>query len=367
MTERVEKFKKVLTGLHSLPIVITQVDPDAIGSAVLLRYIAMTFDIHADIYYCGHFGHPQNRVIYTLYDLGSILIPISEMPKEIQICALVDSSQVNDSRLEGRIINPIIIIDHHEIDAKIKEDENDNNFMWIDRVGASATLLVELAFLLNISFTKNSQEATLGVLAIFNDTKMLLNATERDVTEYSRLLEYADKDIFRHIYNYPLPQRYFEYFKDAVEGWRIKEAILVTSIGFISSKDADQLSIIADNLIRMTEIQLAVTWAIVDNTNVRISARCTDPSISLYDFLRERFGQNCGAKTSMLGIAEGGAVIKLPTGFWSGDEVSGELFALVKRKMEFLMLEYTGTSLKDKEKDLEVCGESKNNNENNIM
>ncbi|MBF0590739.1 MAG: DHH family phosphoesterase [Nitrospirae bacterium] len=362
MTERVEKFKKVMAGITSLPIVITQIDPDAIGSAMLLRYIAMTFGIQVDIYYCGNFGHPQNRLIYTLYDLGSLLHPIQEMSKDIQICALVDSSQINDARLNGRIIDPIVIIDHHELDARIKEEADEQRFLWIDRVGAATTLLIELADLLNINLPKNSQEATLAVLAVFSDTKMLLNATERDITAYSRMLESADKDSFRHFFNYPLPQRYYEYFKEAINGWKIKEAVLVTSIGFISSRDADQLAIIADNLIRMTEIQLVVTWAIVDNSHMRISARCTDLSLSLHDFLKDRFGQNCGAKTSALGIAEGGGLIKLPNAFWTGYEVKEELFALVKRKMEYLVLEYSATPMKQTDTESEACEWNNNNN-----
>lgn len=352
MTEKLEKFKKVLMNLNPLPIIITQVDPDAIGSAILLRYIAMSFDINVDIYYCGYFGHPQNRTIYTFYDLSSFMLPIKEMPKEIKSCAIVDSSQINDSRLQGRTIEPAIIIDHHDVDARFKEKYDENGFIWIDRVGAAATMLAELVFALNIDFLINSMEATLGALAIFNDTKMLINATARDVTAYSKLLEYADKEIFRQLHSYPLPQRYFEHFKDAINNWKIKESRLVTNIGFISSKESDQLSIIADNLIRMPDIQVAVTWGIVDNSNVRVSARCMDPSLSFHDFLRERFGQNSGVKTSTIGIAEGGAFIKLPAGFWGGEDIKGEILALVKRKMEHLILEEIEISPKTEDKEL---------------
>jgi nanoRNase/pAp phosphatase (c-di-AMP/oligoRNAs hydrolase) len=340
MVEKTEQLKKTIEALsNTLPIVITQVDPDAIGSAMLLRYIAMNLGREVTIYYCGHFGHPQNRTIFTLFDLGSIMFPIKEMPKEVKACALVDSSQVNDSRLMGRVIAPVIIIDHHEIDAKIREDYDESGFILIERVGAAATLLTELVFAMGYTLPKNSKEATLGALAIFTDTKMLINATERDVLAYSKLLENADKEVFRQLQSYPLPQRYFEHFKEAVNNWTMKEGRLVTGIGFVSSKDADQLAIIADSLIRMPEIQVAVTWGIVDNSIVRISARCTDPSMSFHDFLAERFGKNSGVKTSPVGIAEGGAFIKLPSGFWTGDELKGELISLVKRKMDHLILD----------------------------
>ncbi|MBF0319581.1 MAG: DHH family phosphoesterase [Nitrospirae bacterium] len=339
MVEKIKQLKKTIESLSTLPIVITQVDPDAIGSAMLLRFIAMKLGKDVAIYYCGHFGHPQNRTIFTLFDLGSIMFPIKEMPKEIKHCALVDSSQVNDSRLLGRVIAPIIIIDHHDIDAKIKEDHDENGFILIDRVGAATTLVAELVFAMGYTLPKNSKEATLGALAVFTDTKMLINATERDVIAYSRLLEHTDKEVFRQLQNYPLPQRYFEHFKDAINNWKMKEGRLVTGIGFVSSKDADQLAIIADSLIRMPEIQVAVTWGIVDNSMVRISARCTDPSLSFQDFLTERFGKNSGVKTSPVGIAEGGAFIKLPSGFWTGDELKGELLSLVKRKMDHLILD----------------------------
>ncbi|MBF0458294.1 MAG: DHH family phosphoesterase [Nitrospirae bacterium] len=339
MEGKAEKLKKTIEGLSALPIVITQIDPDAIGSAMLLRYIAMKSGKDVTIYYCGHFGHPQNRTMFTLFDLGSIMFPIKEMPKEIKTCAIVDSSQVNDSRLLGRVIIPIIVIDHHDIDTKIKEEYGENGFILIDRVGAAATLLTELLFAMDYTLPKNSKEATLGALAIFTDTKMLINATERDVLAYSKLLEFTDKEVFRQLQSYPLPQRFFEHFKDAINNWKMKEGRLVTGIGFVSSKDADQLAIIADSLIRMPEIQVAVTWGIVDNSVVRISARCTDPSMSFHDFLSERFGGNSGVKTSSMGIAEGGAFIKLPSGFWAGDELKGEMLSLVKRKMDHLILE----------------------------
>ncbi|KJR41180.1 TrkA-N domain-containing protein [Candidatus Magnetoovum chiemensis] len=338
MIDRIDKFKNVLTSMNTLPIVLTQVDPDSIGSAMLLRQIALSFNLKVEVYYCGHFGHPQNRTIYSLYDLGSIFDPISIKPSEIKKCAIVDSSQVNDARLQGYSIEPVIIIDHHEVDTK-NNDEDENSFILIERVGASSTLVAELVFALNVKLEKNSREATLGALGIFNDTKMLTNATERDVIAYSKILEYADKEIFRQLHSYPLPQRYFEYFKEAITNWKIKESRLVTGIGFVSSKEADQLSIITDSLIRMPEIQIAIAWGIVDYAHVRISARCTDPSLSFYDFLKERFGQNSGVKTTATGVAEGGALIKLPSGFWSGDDIKEELLMLVKRKMEYLILE----------------------------
>lgn len=348
VVEIIEQLKKTIEGLSTLPIVITQVDPDAIGSAMLLRYIAMKRGKDVTIYYCGHFGHPQNRTIFTLFDLGSIMFPIKEMPKEIKTCALVDSSLVNDSRLLGRAIAPIIIIDHHDVDAKIKEDYDVNGFVLIDRVGAATTLLVELLTAMEYTLPKGSKEATLGALAIFTDTKMLINATERDVMAYSKMLEVTDKEVFRQLQSYPLPQRYFEHFKDAINNWKMKEGRLVTGIGFVSSKDADQLAIIADSLIRMPEIRIAVTWGIVDNSIVRISARCTDPSIAFHDFLTERFGGNSGVKTSAVGIAEGGAFIKLPSGFWAGDELKGELISLVKRKMDHLILDEMNINGQDK-------------------
>ncbi|KWT82962.1 DHH family phosphoesterase [Candidatus Magnetominusculus xianensis] len=339
MIELTEQLKKTIDDMDTVPIVITQVDPDAIGSAMLLRYIAMKLGKDVTIYYCGHFGHPQNRTMFTLFDLGSIMFPIKEMPKEIKSCALVDSSMVNDSRLMGRVIDPIIIIDHHDTDLKTREEYDENGFILIERIGAATTLLAELLFSMGYTLPKNSKEATLGSLAVFTDTKMLINATERDVLAYSKLLELADKEVFRQLQSYPLPQRYFEHFKEAVNNWKMKEGRLVTGIGFVSSKDADQLAIIADSLIRMPEIQVAVTWGIVDNSIVRISARCTDPSMSFHDFLTERFGKNSGVKTSSVGVAEGGAFIKLPSGFWAGDELKGELISLVKRKMDHLILE----------------------------
>ena len=86
----------------------------------------------------------------------------------------------------------------------------------------------------------------------------------------------------------------------------------------------------------MEGITLVVVWAIIGE-DVRISARSTDLSTPLAEFMREKFGPDSGAKLDPAGRGEGGALIDLDLGFWMSEGNQEIVEKMVEQRLEQIM------------------------------
>ena len=199
-----EEFRAVIPSLQAakspLIIVITQVDPDAIGSALGLQTMLTDAGIQTSIVYCGRFGHPQNRALINQLSLSSVLIPADKFtPPAGSRFALVDSSAINEARLPEAMkpLDPVIIIDHHRHAGNL---ERAGRFVLIDEtVGSASTLVTELLFAMNAQGPESLplpqfEAAAALALGIFPDTRSLTGASKRDRDAYGLLTEYIDQD-----------------------------------------------------------------------------------------------------------------------------------------------------------------------------
>ncbi len=134
----------------------------------------------------------------------------------------------------------------------------------------------------------------------------------------------------RQLYSYPLPPTYYQNLKQALEQVAQQSARLVTNIGIVHSEMSDDVSTIADLLIRQDGVSLGVVWCLLEKEKrVRVSARNTDSSRDLALFLRERLGPSCGAKVTEDGKGIGGGSLTLDFGFWFNSNTKKETEALV--------------------------------------
>lgn len=338
LTKRIQAIGEIVKkNEHKrLNILITQVDPDAIGAAIGLSYILKSKDIKTAIFYCGSIGHPQTRSIVNRYDLMRIMKPMSDYQKEDgDIFALVDSSLLDDSRLgelKGQI-NPVIIIDHHRSSAS----EESGKMIWVEDMGSTCTMVIELLQGFNLEIPNNYEYIPmLLAMGIYTDTKALINTSDRDIEAYNYIRQQVSPQEFGDLVSYPLSETYFRNLQAALGNIIVKGSRLVTNIGLITSRQADDLSTIADMLIRWDGISLVVVWGMIGN-QVRFSARNDDISTPLDDLLKECFGDKSGAKLTPDGQGEGGGLIDLNLGFLKGDDVKEEIIAIIRKRMETLI------------------------------
>lgn len=299
---------------------MAQVDPDAIGSAFGMKAL-----LGGDVFYAGKFGHPQNRCIANKYNLMSEMQPVSEMPKGAKVI-LVDSHDAHDGRLDIESI--YMIVDHHRGEPDIEVEGE----IIIEDVGAASTLVVERLE------EMDKRTATLLALGIYTDTGSLLGATERDREAYAKCMEFTSTHEVMSLVNYPLPPSHFKNLTFALNNMKKDgEGRCLASVGFLPPEQGDDISSIADYLIRMDSISLVVVWGIV-NSEVRVAARNVDLSTPLDEYLSGAFGESSGAKLTPDGRGVGGARIPIELGFWGGDDTKDEVMRLIEKKLEVLVL-----------------------------
>ncbi len=338
--ERFNRFKQVVeqTKGEEIAIIIAQIDPDALASAFGLAYLINAIrqrENEIQIYYCGEIGHPQNRTIINKYDLKRRMRPIEEFSAKTRYTALVDSSSIDDGRIPGdRDLDLIIVIDHHRESAL---PEGDEAFYWIEDVGSASTLVAELLEALGVEFSGDSAFiSTLIAMGVYTDTKALVSGSSRDRHAYGYATKATSAVEFAQLIEYPFPESHYDNLEKALRRRKRVGSRLLTNIGKTPPEDRDDISSIADYLLRMEGISLVVVWAIIGD-DVRISARSTDLSTPLAEFMREKFGPDSGAKLDPAGRGEGGAQIDLDLGFWMSEANLDIVEKMVEQRLEQIM------------------------------
>ena len=320
-------------------IIITQVDPDALGAAFGMARIFEHLNKRVKIFYSGGIAHPQNRAIVNRCNLQSRMKHLSELKEEelrANFCVLVDSSLISDPRLgelKGKI-NPVVAIDHHR-DSDIIAGEN--CFMLVEDVGACCSLVVEMMKAMNIELSEDDKMlATIMAMGIYTDTKALAATHSRDLEAYAFVRQFSSQSDLNQLIDYDLPETFYRNLGEALKNSCQENGRLVTYIGYVNINEGDDLSTIADLLVRSASVNLVIVWGIVGKV-VRISARNTDISTSLGQFLRDRFGRTTGAKLAPDGRGEGGGIIELDLGLWVGETNKGKIVDMVCERIKELV------------------------------
>lgn len=314
-----EKLKKVVGKrfVGKSPIIlITQLDPDAMGAGIGMWYwLDRVLNLKSQIIFCGGMDHPQNRGIYSFFSLGRTMRPAAEFQgDDLGDVILVDSSSNKDVRVVGKRFNPVVIIDHHEGDIT---EEAPDTFRWVESVGAASTLVGELILrsdLLKKGDTDSEMVATMLCIGIATDTHDFREQVDRrrDREVWDSLLDFGSAENYGKLLNYDLPLRYFELLNQATNpehGKMIQGSVLVVQVGLVSRNESAFLAEFADLLLRRKEVQTVLVWAPVDGVGFMIKMRTVDASESLVERLQELF--NSGGAKSAQGISSGGTIVRL--------------------------------------------------------
>lgn len=332
--EKLKALIKTLVPNGSFTIIVAQVDPDAIGSAWgMLEILRLCGVTEVNVAYAGKVAHPQNEALCNKFGLLGQMVHITKLtPETIGQVILVDSNRAMDSRLPFKV-DPVIVVDHHR-DSDILNYEG--KFILLDEsAGSASTLVLELlAELIPEGWEFRGDLAILLAIGVYTDTKDMLAAGSRDRESFNWAAKYANNHDLRDLIRYKRRDSFYKNFATALRNIKHKHGSLVTTVGRIPAKQGDDLSMIADELLRKNGVTLSIVWGIVESKNddtaevtkgVRVSARCEDITLNLSEFLKERFGQSSGAKLLPDGIGEGGAYVPLVVGPWLREEDMPEI------------------------------------------
>lgn len=340
--DRVAKLKKIAcNGTGEFLVIVSQVDPDATGSAVgiadVLRHIRRA-PIHVRIGYSGSISHPQNLILFNECGLDRDITRLEHMEIAEKTCVvLVDAISLNDNRVPKKVqvLVPAVIIDHHLGDIPA---DDDGHLHWVENIGSSCTLVTELIQATGTPLKKET--ALLLALGIYTDTKGLINAERRDRHAFDFVIEVANREQFQKLASYDLPKRFFDLLNNALTNRIQKDNRLLSRVGCIKSGEEDYLAIIADLLLRSEAVEIVFVWGILVDEEGKmttvVKARSLLPRINLNQLIQAKFGSG-GAKFMAGGRSEGGTLAKLDIGRWGKIDLLEKIEELESQWMQLMI------------------------------
>ncbi len=305
-----------------LIIILAQFDADALAAAVLLRRLVSKMlekscvKTSVRIMYCGCIGHPQSRAALAEYDYvrtGESALEKFSGKKDDLIgsgVVLVDSSAQVDARIVPKFnLEPLIVIDHHHL---TEPQSIATKFSWVDvTVGAASTLVAELALAYDSALI-DQNAWTLLAAGIYIDTDRLTHATPRDITMYGKCIRGCHPEAFRKLIDQDYPTQHLHFLAKAESAKDQRRYSVVAGLDQVPDNDRDCIATVADSLVNMPGITLAVVWGVVEN-QVLVSIRTKGHSESIGRVTFRLFANKGGSKPCNVkdGVDKGGACLRM--------------------------------------------------------
>jgi nanoRNase/pAp phosphatase (c-di-AMP/oligoRNAs hydrolase) len=246
LLESVGKARSVLILPHNDP------DPDAIASAVALRYLfAEKLDVEAHLAYQGIIGRAENKALVRY--LGSPFRRLTTSDLRRSDCiALVDAQPGAGNVTLSPESSVAIVIDHHPP----RDATGSAAFADVrPEVGATSTILTE--YLQTAGLKPPQTIATALFYGIKSDTMGLIRSTSpADAAAFCYLQSQVDMEALAKIEHAQVPAEYFKSFVLALQSARIYDRVVIACLGPVDYPDLG--AEMADILLRLRGIRWVV-------------------------------------------------------------------------------------------------------------
>ncbi|MBS0013385.1 MAG: bifunctional oligoribonuclease/PAP phosphatase NrnA [Desulfobacterales bacterium] len=300
-------------------------DPDAIACGYAHQIISADFDIQADIYYCGRISHQQNIALVKLMGIELFRCETSTDLKSYDGAVFLDNQGTTAGSLldslEKAGVPPLIIVDHHEPQDRIKAQFKDIR----TKIGAASSIYAQ--YLENGIIELNSSDknhilmATALAHGIITDTNGFINAREEDFHAAAFLSEYRDRDLLTRIMNQARSTQTMKVIHKALGSREIVQNFCFAGVGYLRAEDRDAIPQAADFLLTEENVHTAIVYGIVTGDNwkeaVIGSMRTNRITIDPDQFIKDVFGKDASGKYFGGGKMSAGG-FHIPVGFLSG-------------------------------------------------
>ncbi len=227
-------------------------DPDAIASAVALRYLLEEkLRVDAQIAYRGFIGRAENKAMVRY--LGRPLRRLNKADlRSGRPIALVDTQPGAGNNPLPSQISPAIVIDHHPwCDATYEADFFDVR----PEMGATSTILTE--YLRAASLDPPAPLSTALFYGIKTDTLGLSRgACPADGEAFCYLHPRLDLEALLRIEQAQIPAEYFKHFAATLQAAQVYDSVVISYIGPMGYPD--QAAEMADLLLRVRGIRWVI-------------------------------------------------------------------------------------------------------------
>jgi nanoRNase/pAp phosphatase (c-di-AMP/oligoRNAs hydrolase) len=312
-------------GEHHVIVIQDYPDPDAISSACAHQLISTIFDIETDIVYSGKISHQQNIALVRLLGIRLTKFDESLDFEQYDGAVFVDNQGTTAKEivqaLEEANVPPLIIVDHHEKQDRLKPEFSDIRY-----TGAVATIYAQYLEQGLIEMDKSKQDhvtaATALMHGIMTDTGNYTLAKAEDFQAAAFLSRFRDGDLLGQITNQARTKQVMEIIHQALGNRVTAESYSIAGIGYLRAEARDAIPQAADFLLSEENVHTAIVYGIVVGNDddefligsLRTSKITIDPDQFIKDtFGKDQVGNHFGGGKTLAGGFE------IPVGFLSGD------------------------------------------------
>jgi nanoRNase/pAp phosphatase (c-di-AMP/oligoRNAs hydrolase) len=257
-------------------------DPDALGSAVVLKAILQHLGAKEVRILTGALGHPQTR---NLAERCGIVLqdPNTERLARGLHC-MVDASpplgMTNTNRV-APVSEYFFVADHH---AELEDVEANCRKRSVKRVelafvglpvGSTSAFMAVLAGAFDILDDLGPKGRTAAALGIYTDTSALLHgATPLDFRMFELLTQdTVTRDLLDALRDYRVPPEWYTYRIAAFQNLEMRGTIRIAPVGYVREDHRDVIAEIANDLLRIENTSVGIAVAVTERgTEVSVRA-----------------------------------------------------------------------------------------------
>ena len=246
-------------------------DPDALGSAVLLKAILRGLGAQEVRILTGSLGHPQNRNLVQRCGL-TLRDPTRDRLRGGLQCMVDTSPPLGMLSTTG--VDPVrdyfFVADHHADPAEVEENCRAKGVRRVRlpfvglAIGSTSAFMAVIAAAFDLLDKLTPAEKAAAALGIYTDTSELLHgATPLDFKMFELLTRSEEtQDILDELRDYRVPPEWYLYRAAAFRNQEVTGAVRVAPVGFVREEHRDVIAEIANELLRVEGTSIAITIAV---------------------------------------------------------------------------------------------------------
>lgn len=248
-------------------------DPDALGSAILLRAILVELGAKEVRILTGSLGHPQNRNLVARCGLELHDPNEGRLPRGLH-CMVDTSPPLGMSNTTG--VEPVreffFVADHHADPAEVEENCRARGVRRIKLafvgipVGSTSAFMAVIAAAFGLLDGLGPAGRAAAALGVYTDTSALLHgATPLDFKMFELLTaDEETQDLVDDLRDYRVPPEWYLYRAAAFRNQEVTGNVRVAPIGYVREEHRDVIAEIASELLRVEGTSIGIAIAVTE-------------------------------------------------------------------------------------------------------
>jgi nanoRNase/pAp phosphatase (c-di-AMP/oligoRNAs hydrolase) len=257
-------------------------DPDALGSALMLKAILKKLGAKEVRILTGGLGHPQNRNLVQRCGIELHDPNEERLPRGLH--CMVDTSPPLGMANTGRVDSVpeyFFVADHHADPADVEHNCATQGVRQVKHafvglpVGSTSSFLAAMGLAFDLWDDVGPEGRAAVALGIYTDTSALLhNAQALDFRMFEKLTRDEEtQDVLDELRDYRVPEDWFRYRIAAIQYMQVTGAVRIAPVGYVREDHRDVIAEISNDLLRIEGTSIGISIAVTERgTEVSVRA-----------------------------------------------------------------------------------------------